>query len=86
MEKITLCNTLISQSPDLSSFQSLYDASVKKLNRIISDSGAKMSGWEDVLLVLSEKSQSEIRINKNLIDLNFIPLYGTILGVTEERI
>ena len=32
-----------------------------------------MSGWEDVLLVLSEKSQSEIRINKNLIDLNFIP-------------
>ena len=52
----------------------MYDASVKKLNRIISDSGAKMSGWEDVLLVLSEKSQSEIRINKNLIDLNFIPL------------
>ena len=72
--KSPLCNTLISQSPDLSSFQSLYDASVKKLNRIISDSGAKMSGWEDVLLVLSEKSQSEIRINKNLIDLNFIPL------------
>tara|TARA_B100000963_G_scaffold160729_1_gene139870 strand:- start:10884 stop:13388 length:2505 start_codon:yes stop_codon:yes gene_type:complete len=72
--KSPLCNKLISKSPDLSSFQSLYDASVKKLNRIISDSGAKMSGWEDVLLVLSEKSQSEIRINKNLIDLNFIPL------------
>ena len=72
--KSPLCNTLISQSPGLSTFQSLYDASVKKLNRIISDSGAKMSGWEDVLLVLSEKSQSEIRINKNLIDLNFIPL------------
>ena len=72
--KSPLCNTLISQSPSLSTFQSLYDASVKKLNRIISDSGAKMSGWEDVLLVLSEKSQSEIRINKNLIDLNFIPL------------
>ena len=72
--KSPLCNTLISQSPDLSSFQSLYDASVKKLNRIISDSGAKMSGWEDVLLVLSEKSQSEIRINENLIDLNFLPL------------
>ncbi len=72
--KSPLCNTLISQSPDLSTFQSLYDASVKKLNRIILDSGAKMSGWEDVLLVLSEKSQSEIRINKNLIDLNFIPL------------
>ena len=72
--KSPLCDTLISQSPGLSTFQSLYDASVKKLNRIISDSGAKMSGWEDVLLVLSEKSQSEIRINKNLIDLNFIPL------------
>ena len=72
--KSPLCNKLISQSPGLSTFQSLYDASVKKLNRIISDSGAKMSGWEDVLLVLSEKSQSEIRINKNLIDLNFIPL------------
>ena len=72
--KSPLCNTLISQSPGLSTFQSLYDASVKKLNRIISDSGVKMSGWEDVLLVLSEKSQSEIRINKNLIDLNFIPL------------
>ena len=27
--KSPLCNTLISQSPDLSSFQSLYDASVK---------------------------------------------------------
>ena len=84
--KSPLCNTLISQSPGLSTFQSLYDASVKKLNRIISDSGAKMSGWEDVLLVLSEKSQSEIRINKNLIDLNFIPLFGTTPGAMEERI
>ena len=32
-----------------------------------------MAGWEDVLLTHSEKSQSEIEVNENLLDLDFIP-------------
>ena len=46
---------------------------LKRLNKIISDSGARMAGWEDVLLTHSKKGQSEIEVNENLLDLDFIP-------------
>ena len=46
---------------------------VKRINKTIVSNGARMAGWEDVLLIHSEKSQSEIDINKNLLDIDFIP-------------
>ncbi|MGB1405232.1 MAG: family 20 glycosylhydrolase, partial [Flavobacteriaceae bacterium] len=42
-------------------------------NKLISEGGAQTAGWEDVLLVHSEKSQSEIEVNQKLKDLDFIP-------------
>ncbi len=71
--KSPLCEEYIRQSDQIDSYQSLYDDSVKKLNKIVTASGARMAGWEDVLLSHSEKSQSEIEVNENLMDLDFIP-------------
>ncbi len=72
-QKSPICKEYLQQNPDINTYQALYDQSVKRLNKIISDSGARMAGWEDVLLTHSKKSQSEIEVNKNLLDLDFIP-------------
>ena len=72
-KKSPICEDYLKQNPDISNYQALYNQSVKRLNKIISDSGARMAGWEDVLLTHSEKSQSEIEVNENLLDLDFIP-------------
>ena len=71
--KSPLCEEFIRKTPTIDSYQSLYDYSVNRLNEIVTASGAQMAGWEDVLLSHSEKSQSEIEVNKNLMDLDFIP-------------
>ena len=71
--KSPLCNELLQKSSEINSFQELYNSSVKRINETITASGARMAGWEDVLLIHSEKSQSEIEVNKNLINLDFIP-------------
>ena len=72
-QKSPICEEYLKQNHDINTYQSLYDESVKRLNKIISDSGAQMAGWEDVLLIHSKKSQSEIEVNENLFDLDFVP-------------
>ena len=72
-QKSPLCEDYLKTSSDINDYQSLYNASVKRLNEIVTASGAQMAGWEDVLLTHSEKSQSEIEINEDLMDLDFIP-------------
>ena len=71
--KSPLCSEFIMNNPKINSYQDLYNENVKLLNQIIADGGAQMVGWEDVLLVHSEKSQSEIEVNQELKNLNFIP-------------
>ena len=68
-----ICDEYINNSSDINSYQDLYDSSIKRINKTIVSNGSRMSGWEDVLLIHSEKSQSEIDINKNLLDIDFIP-------------
>ena len=83
--KSPICDTYLMKYPQIDSYQSLYDAKVKRINQIISQGGAEMAGWEDVLLVHSEKSQSEIEVNQNLKDLNFIPyVWNNIWGAGRE--
>ena len=72
-KKSPICDDYINNSSDINSYQDLYDSSVKRINKTIVSNGARMAGWEDVLLIHSEKSQSEIDINKNLLDIDFIP-------------
>lgn len=71
--KSPLCAAYIENQATINSYQDLYNSSVKQLNKIITNGGAHMVGWEDVLLVHSEKSQSEIEVNKDLKDINFTP-------------
>ena len=68
-----LCDIYLKEHPEINSYQNLYDTNVKRINQIISEGGAQAVGWEDVLLIHSEKSQSEIEVNQNLKDLDFIP-------------
>ncbi len=83
--KSPICDAYLQEHPQIDSYQSLYDANVKRINQIISQGGAEMAGWEDVLLVHSEKSQSEIEVNQNLKDLNFIPyVWNNIWGAGRE--
>lgn len=71
--KSPLCTTYLENQTTINSYQELYNSSVKHLSQIITKGGAQMVGWEDVLLVHSEKSQSEIEVNQDLKDINFIP-------------
>ena len=83
--KSPICDAYLQEHPQIDSYQSLYDANVKRINQIISQGDAEMAGWEDVLLVHSEKSQSEIEVNQNLKDLNFIPyVWNSIWGAGRE--
>lgn len=72
-QKSPLCDEYLKAHPELNSYQDLYDANVKRLSELITATGAKMAGWEDVLLVHSEKSQSEITVNQKLKNIDFTP-------------
>ena len=72
-QKSPLCETYLNSHPELNSYQDLYDANVKRLSELISATGARMAGWEDVLLVHSAKSQSEITVNQKLKSIDFTP-------------
>jgi len=86
-QKSPICDTYLKENPEIDSYQTLYDASVKRINQIIRQEGIQVSGWEDVLLVHSKKSQSEVEINPNLRDLDFIPyVWNNIWGEGREDI
>ncbi|MDA8948492.1 family 20 glycosylhydrolase [Flavobacteriaceae bacterium] len=83
--KSPLCEDYIKKEAAINSYQGLYDQSVKRLNQIITGGGAQMVGWEDVLLVHSEKSQSEIEVNQDLKEIDFIPyVWNNIWGGGRE--
>ncbi len=71
--KSPLCADYLKSHPEIDFYQGLYDENVKRINKLISEGGAQTAGWEDVLLVHSEKSQSEIEVNQKLKNLDFIP-------------
>ncbi len=80
-----ICDDYINNSSNINSYQDLYDSSVKRINKTIVSNGARMAGWEDILLIHSEKSQSEIDINNNLLDIDFIPsVWNNIWGEGRE--
>ena len=75
-----ICDDYINNSSDINSYQDLYDSSVKRINKTIVSNGARMAGWEDILLIHSEKSQSEIDINKNLTFHNYIVMNKDLIS------
>ena len=72
-KKSPKCEDYIAKNKSIKTIDKLYDYNLRLLNKIISNAGAKMVGWEDALLVHSENEQSEISINEALLDLDFTP-------------
>lgn len=84
-QKSPICEAYLNEHPEIKDLQELYNANVKRLSQIISEQGARMAGWEDVLLIHSEKSQSEISINMDLKDIDFTPyVWNNIWGGGRE--
>ena len=54
--KISNLREYINNSSDINSYQDLYDSSLKRINKTIVSNGARMAGWEDVLLIHRKKS------------------------------
>jgi len=71
--KSPLCKEYVTQNSDIQDIDDLYRYNIKVLNKLITNTGAEMAGWEDVLLIHSEKEQSEISINNKLLKLDFTP-------------
>ena len=72
-QKAPKCEAYIKENPAIEGYSDLYNFNLRLLNKMISEVGAKMVGWEDALLVHSENEQSEIGINPALTDLDFTP-------------
>ena len=54
MENSPICDDYINNSTILI-YQDLYDSSVKRINKTIVSNGARMAGWEDILLIHRKK-------------------------------
>ena len=67
------CKEYISQNSDIQDIDDLYRYNIEILNKLITNEGSEMAGWEDVLLIRSEKEQSEINIDEKLLKLDFTP-------------
>ena len=65
-----ICNEFLSNNKSIKNLNDLYTLSLSKLNSIIEKYGAKMAGWDDIILQLSEKNQSETKIKKEMLKLN----------------
>ena len=65
-----ICNEFLSNNKSIKNLNDLYTLSLSKLNSIIEQYGAKMAGWDDIILQLSEKNQSETKIKKEMLKLN----------------
>ncbi len=69
-QKSPICEKFISENKEIQNINDLYNYNLYKLNNIINKYGAKMAGWDDIILKLSEKNQSETIIKEEMTKLN----------------
>jgi hexosaminidase len=69
-QKSPICEKFISKNKEIKNINDLYNLSLYKLNNIINRYGAKMAGWDDIILRLTEKNQSETIIKREMTKLN----------------
>ncbi len=69
-QKSPICEKFISENKEIENINDLYNYNLYKLNNIINNYGAKMAGWDDIILKLSDKEQSEIIIKKEMKKIN----------------
>ena len=68
--KSPICEEFISKNKEIENINDLYNLNLSKLNNIINRYGAKMAGWDDIILKLSDKGHSEIIIKKEMKKIN----------------
>ena len=69
-QKSPICKKFISENKEIQNINDLYNFNLYKLNNIINKYGAKMAGWDDIILKLTEKGHSETIIKEEMIKLN----------------
>ena len=69
-QKSPICEKFISKNKKLKNINDLYNYNLNKLNGILNKYEAKMAGWDDIILKLTEKNQSETIIKEEMIKLN----------------
>ncbi len=69
-QKSPICEEFISKNKEIENINDLYNLNLSKLNNIINRYGAKMAGWDDIILKLSDKGHSEIIIKKEMKKIN----------------
>ena len=69
-QKSPICEKFISENKEIENINDLYNYNLYKLNNIINNFGAKMAGWDDIILKLTEKNQSETIIKEEMTKIN----------------
>ena len=69
-QKSPICEKFISENKEIENINDLYNYNLYKLNNIINNYGAKMAGWDDIILKLTEKNQSETIIKEEMTKIN----------------
>ena len=69
-QKSPICEKFISKNKKIKNINDLYNYNLNKLNGILNKYEAKMAGWDDIILKLTEKNQSETIIKEEMIKLN----------------
>ena len=61
-QKSPMCDKFMSENSISGDYNALYELMQKRIYKKISSYGATMTGWDDILLKLTEKNQSETQI------------------------
>ncbi len=69
-QKSPICKKFISENKEIQNINDLYNFNLYKLNNILNKYGAKMAGWDDIILKLTKKGHSETIIKEEMTKLN----------------
>ena len=69
-QKSPICKKFISENKEIENINDLYNFNLYKLNNILNKYGAKMAGWDDIILKLTKKGHSETIIKEEMTKLN----------------
>ena len=82
-----MCDKFMSENSISGDYNALYEIMQRRIYNKISSYGATMTGWDDILLKLTEKNQSETQI-KDFFQrmMIYYYLFGKMIGVKEDKI
>ena len=69
-QKSPICKKFISENKEIQNINDLYNFNLYKLNNILNKYGAKMAGWDDIILKLTKKGHSETIIKEEMTKLD----------------